>query len=110
MKLEKDEYGNVTINEKKYRVKKVNGEEGIVTFEELNPMQEETFKKMFNEIVNVLAESIDKKALMKDVLKDYNNKELMDLHNRIFTYHQPVKAGRGCYNIKVGKKEILIRD
>jgi hypothetical protein len=102
-----DEYGNVEMNGKKYRVKIQNMETGEIIFE---PIEDETkFQKDFDEIVDKLSEQIDKKALMKDVLRLYPKKEISEIHDRIFKDFQPIRAKRGCYEIMVGRKSILIR-
>jgi len=102
-----DEYGNIDFNGKKYRVKLVNDETSEVVFEPIE--DEEKFQKDFDEIVEKLSEHIDKKALMRDVMRAYPKREISDIHDRIFRDSQPIRERRGCYQIMIGKKSIQIR-
>ena len=102
-----DEYGNIEMNGKKFRVKSQNMETGEIVFEPIE--DEKKFQKEFDEIVDKLSEHIDKKALMRDVLRPYPKREISEIHDRIFLKEQPVRAKKGCYEIMVGKKSILLR-
>ena len=56
------------------------------------------------------------RALVQDVLTDYTDEAIIDLHKRVVIKKQPVQAKEGCFKLVIGDarkknhKEIMIRD
>jgi hypothetical protein len=95
------------------------GKKRVITLEVQDRREVDRKKKELLEAILVnMGDQKNKtvRALVADVLNDYTDSSIDDLHNRVVTKKQPVKAQEGCFKLvigdgrKKGHKEIMIRE
>lgn len=95
------------------------GKKRFIVLEEMDRTEIETKKKELLEAILInMGDEKNKtvRALITDVLNDYTDESVTDLHDRVVVKKQKVQAKEGCFKLVIGdgrskkRKEIMIRD